>query len=411
VALWVIGFFVWVVTIIVSKKSQRENLDQLFTRKEIEQKSAKTRKLIQFIAKQDPSFSKNEIEQITRTTFLKLQECWQSRQYDDMKQFLMPDLFADHLRQIDGMRRNHEINIIAGLRIDSIDLVNVRYPLTRHEREFTALITATAQDYYVDDRTQQRLRGDDEPAQFQEFWTFQFHDGAWRLREIEQTAESDILQDENYLEQFTDKAVDQVYAEAAGTEGPAGPWTEGEVLAKEQRIERLLNHLVLTDKLWARNRMLQTARSAFVALMSAWESGSMDAGHQDSLAPELARHLGESLEKNRSAGVILEFRNLAVRRVELVLVRNFADNRNDEFVVRVRAHAQKVLKRGEAVIQQDIDVTPFENYLTFGRLDNEWKLKEIVAPEAGRLLVTLENVDEESSPQMVDWYYQHKRPV
>jgi hypothetical protein len=56
-------------------------------------------------------------------------------------------------------------------------------------------------------------------------------------------------------------------------------------------------------------------------------------------------------------------------------------------------------------------VTAFEEYLTFGRLDNEWKMKEIVAPEAGKDLVVLENVDEGSSPQMIAWYYQHKRPV
>jgi predicted lipid-binding transport protein (Tim44 family) len=323
----------------------------------------------------------------------------------------MPDLFADHLRQIEGMRRNHEINIISDLRIDVVDLVNVRYPLNRSEREFTALITATAQDYYVDDRSSQKLRGDDAPSQFQEFWTFQSRGDAWMLREIEQTAESDILKDDNYFEPFTDKAVDQVYGEAAGPEGPTGPWTEGETLAKEQRIERLLNHLVLTDKLWTRNRMLQTARSTFIAVTGAWESGTIAAGLGEKLFPELARDLTEAIDRNTKAGIALEFRNLAVRKAELVLVKNFADNRNDEFVVRIRAHAQKVMRRGGVAVRQDADVTAFEEYLTFGRLDNEWKLKEIVAPGSGKDLVALENIDEGSSPQMVEWYYQHKRSL
>jgi hypothetical protein len=157
--------------------------------------------------------------------------------------------------------------------------------------------------------------------------------------------------------------------------------------------------------------MLQTARSTFINLMSAWESGTVVAGLDEKLFPELARHLSEAIAQNGKAGVTLEFRNLAVRRAELVLVKNFSDNRNDEFVVRLRAHAQKVLKRGGAIVRQDADVTAFEEYLTFGRLDNEWKLKEIVAPEAGRELVELENVDEGSTPQLIAWYYQHKRPV
>jgi predicted lipid-binding transport protein (Tim44 family) len=393
------------------RQSRTRNLDQLYARRTIEQKSAGTAKLVRFIAQQDPAFTEGVLAETADTAFRKLQQCWQAREYGPMQPLMMPDLFADHLRQIEGMKRNHEINIIAGLRIDAVDLVNVRYPLNKNEREFTALLTATAQDYYIDDRTQEHLRGDGAPAQFQEFWTFQFADGVWLLREIEQTAESDILKDENYFEPFTDKAVDQVYGDAAGAEGPAGPWAEGKVLEKEQRIERLLAHLVLTDRLWERNRMLQTARSAFVALMGAWESGAMDAGLRGRLAPELAEHLGASLEKNRKAGVGLEFRNLAVRRAELVLVKNFSDNRNDEFVVRVRAHAQKVMKRGGTAVRQDDDVTAFEEYLTFGRMDNAWKLKEIVAPGSGRDLAAVQNVDEGSSPQMIEWFYQHKRPV
>jgi len=70
------------------------------------------------------------------------------------------------------MERNHEIKQDRRLTVDAVDLVNVRYTLNKDDREFTALITATTTDYYVDDRTNERLRGDQSPAQFQEFWTF-----------------------------------------------------------------------------------------------------------------------------------------------------------------------------------------------------------------------------------------------
>lgn len=393
------------------KLPRGENLDQLYSRGDIEKKSVKTLKLLQFLTQQDPSVNPEALDKRVREVFSLLQKCWQARDYGAMKPLLMPDLYADHLRQIDSMQRNHEINIIEGLHIDAVDLVNVRYSLNRIEREFTALITATAQDYYIDDRTKEKRRGDNAPAQFQEFWTFHFHDGAWLLREIEQAAESEILKDENYFEQFTDKAVDQVYGETASAEGPAGPWTEGESLAKQQRIERLLAHLALTDKLWTRDRMLQTARSVFIAVTGNWESGIFEEGLRERLYPELAQHLASTIEKNTKAGITMEFRNLAVRKVELVLVKNFADNRNDEFVVRVRAHAQKALKEHGMVVRQDTDVMAFEEYLTFGRLDNDWKLKEIIATAEGKELRSVENVDENSSPRMLEWYYQHKRPT
>jgi hypothetical protein len=397
--------------IVVYRRARTENLDQLFSRGDIEKKSAKTEKLLQFISQQDPALSPDGLLKTAESAFRKLQQCWQAREYEPMKPLLMPDLYADHLGQIRGMVRNHEINMIEGLTVDTIDLVNVRYTLTKEDREFTALITATATDYYVDDRTNERLRGDRSPAQFQEFWTFQYHQDRWLLREIEQTAESDILNDDNFFEQFTDKGMEQVEGPAAGKEGPEGPWLEGAVMTKERRVERMLNFLVKTDGIWDRRKMLLLARSAFLSVTGAWEAGDPAAVPTDDLFPELARHLQATIAKNREKAVTLEFRNLAVRKVELVLVRNFADSSRDEYVARVRAHAQKIMKSAGSVVQQDEDVTAFEQYLTFGRLDGRWKLKEVVLPHEAEGVVEQENVDQEATKQQIEWYYQHKRAV
>ena len=62
-------------------------------------------------------------------------------------------------------------------------------------------------------------------------------------------------------------------------------------------------------------------------------------------------------------------------------------------------------------VRQDEDVVPFEQYLTLGRLDNRWKLKEILSAEAGQAAVQEENLDQDSSPEQVQWYYQHTRAV
>ena len=155
--------------------------------------------------------------------------------------------------------------------------------------------------------------------------------------------------------------------------------------------------------------MLETSRQAFLGLMAARESGRPTAIPAADLFPDVAAHLQAELADNAREGVTLEFRNLCVRKVELILVRNFADNAQDEFVVRVRAHAQKVMRQKGAVIQQDEDVTAFDQYLALGRLDGRWKLKEILAPAAGAASVGEENLDQDSSPQQVQWYYQHTR--
>jgi predicted lipid-binding transport protein (Tim44 family) len=400
-----------IVVVLIVRKAKRENLDQLFSRTDIEKKSVKTEKLLAFISQQDASFTPDVLKRTTEATFRKLQQCWQAREYEPMKPLLMPDLYADHLGQIRGMVRNHEVNVIAELKVDAIDLVNVRYTLKKEDREFTALITAAATDYYIDDRTNERLRGDSSPAPFQEFWTFLYYQDKWLLREIEQAAESDILKDDNLFEQFTDKGVEQVEGAAARKEGPEGPWLEGAVMTKERRVERLLNFLVRTDSIWDRRKMMLTSRSVFLSATGAWETGDPAAIPVADMFPELAKDLHDAIKKNQDKGVTLEFRNLSVRKVELVLVRNFADNSQDEYMARIRAHAQKIMKVAGNVVQQDNDVTPFEQFLTFGRLDGRWKLKEVVLPHEAEGVVEQENVDQEATKKQLEWYYQHKRAM
>jgi predicted lipid-binding transport protein (Tim44 family) len=407
-----IGLFVVIVLIAKvaqNKKAADEDLDYVNSRFDIERKAGKTRKLLEFLARVDQTMAPDKLEAQAKSTFVELQKCWQARNYEPMKPLLMPDLYAEHCSQLSGMIANHEIDMISNLNVEHVDIVNVRYPQKENDREFTALITATARDYYVDDRTQEFLRGDEAPARFQEFWTFHRQDGAWLLREIDQSRESDALKEENFFEQFTDAGLNQVYDETAGKEGPAGPWLEKETLDKATRIERLLNFLVQTDKLWNRQAMLERARQVFLDVTLAREKGDPAAVPTAELFPDVATNLQGELVRLGGQGTQLEFRNLCVRKAELILVRNFSDNSKDEFTVRISAHAQRAVRRNNLLISQDADVTPFVEFWTFGRLDNEWKLKEVLPPARGGELVATENVDEGSSPEQLQWYYKQTR--
>ncbi|HXI83767.1 MAG TPA: TIM44-like domain-containing protein [Verrucomicrobiae bacterium] len=406
----VVGVFVVIVIIQhASQGREDEDLDYVYSPSAVAQKAAKTSKLLEFIAKVDSNFKEDALQQRATEVFVKLQECWQAREYGPMQPLLMPDLYTAHCAQLQGLCRHHEINLIEGLQVQRVDIVNVRYTHEENQREFTVLITARARDYYVDDRDNHVLRGDDEPAQFQEFWTFQRQDGAWLLREIEQTRESDKLKEENVFEQFTDKGVAQVYGKTAGQEGPAGPWLEKPVETKATRIERLLNFLVQTDKLWDRQTMLERARQVFTDVMLAREAGDPTSVKDDELFPAVAVDLRQQIAKQRTAGLGIEYRNLCVRKAELILVRNFADNSRDEYTVRISAHAQKIIKRGGISVSQDEYVTPFMEYWTFGRLDGQWKLKEVVPPARGEEAVREENLDEDSGVAQLQWYYQQTR--
>jgi len=407
----VIVFFIIMVLAGNGRQQQDENLDFCYSSGEVARKSDKTRKLLAFLARQDELFKPEFLEQKVQTVFLKLQQCWQARNYDPMQPLLMPDLYNQHLQQIGGMIRNHEINRMEDIRVDRIDLVNVRYTHKDYQREFTALITATIKDYYVDDRNGNFIRGDDSAAQFQEFWTFQLQNGKWLLREIEQTRESDALKDENFMEAFTDVQLEQIYGEAVDKTGPAGPWLAETTATKALKIERMLNFLYETDKLWNRRQMLERARQVFTDVYMAYETGRLSASLADQLFPALAQEITEEINNTKAKGWTVEYRNFCVRKVELLLVRNFNDNTKDEYFTRISAHAQTAINQNGKLLRQDTDVRPFEEYWTFGRLDSQWKLKEILPPAGGQSILQQENLDEESSPDQVQWYYTKKRTV
>lgn len=403
------GFVVGLILFIRRKSRKSENLDYVYSPEAVVKKSTKTEKLLEFLSKQDPSLSPKELRTLSESTFCKLQECWNKRDYGPMKPLLMHDLFLQHTSQLQGLVRNHEINRIDNLKVERVDLVNVRYTEKPAQREFTTLITASARDYYIDDRNDKFLRGDKSPAQFQEFWTFHRSGNNWLLREIEQAGESDILKDENYAEMLTDETINGIYGETAAKEGAAGPWLEKGTEEKATRIDRLLNFLVQTDKIWDRTQMLESARQVFLKVFLAQESGDTAQVPEIDLFKDVAQSLRTQIGQWRMDGISVEYRNICVRKVEFILVRNFADPAKDEFIVRISAHAQKIMRKGQQVLTEQRDVTPFEEYWTFGRLDNAWKLKEVLPTSRGEKMITEENVDEDSSRGQLQWYYRKTR--
>jgi predicted lipid-binding transport protein (Tim44 family) len=388
--------------------AKAENLDFVYSRRQIDRKAKKTEKLLQFVAAQDATMDPAELKKMVEATFRKLQECWQARQYVPMQPLMMPALYTQHNLQIQGMIRDHEIDHIEDLKVERIDLVNVRYTEKVDQREFTALISASAKDYYTDDRTGKFIRGDRSPARFQEFWTFQRFQDRWVVRDIEQSGESDTLKEENFVEMLTDENIQNLYAETA-KEGTDAAWLSKEEAKKATRIERLLNFLAQTDKLWNRRLMLERARQIFMSVYLAREAGDPQQIPAGDIFPDVAQSLKEQMQQWETEGLRIEYRNLCVRKAELIHVRNYDDRSRDEYTVRIDAHAQQVVRKGDHTEREQPYVTPFEEFWTFGRLDDQWKLKEVVSASQAKQMISTENIDEDSSAGQLDWYYRQTR--
>jgi hypothetical protein len=171
----------------------------------------------------------------------------------------------------------------------------------------------------------------------------------------------------------------------------------------------MLNFLVQTDKIWNRQLMIQRARDVFTKVVLARESGKAADTPVADLSPEIAESLRVEIENRQRQGIRLEFRNLCVRKVELILVQNYVDNTKDQYIARISAHAQKIVKQNGQTVSAEEYVSPFEVYCVFGRIDKEWKLKEILPPSRGKSFLAQENLDEDSTPEQVQWYYTHTR--
>jgi len=388
-----------------------ENLDYCYPSYQIDRKAERTAKLLNYLKGIDKQWEPELLKNTARDTFLKLQECWEKREYSPMQPLLMPNLYAQHLEQIDSMIRNHEINKLESLQIRRIDIVHLRHYVKKEQQEFTALIEASVRDYYVDDRTGEFLRGDSEPATFQEFWVFQRKGDRWLLREIDQTRESDALKEENFVEELTPMQLENIYGEPVGAvKGEKAPWLEDRVGWKADRVHRLLNFLSSVDKSWDEDYMKESARKIFVAVLSGFEELSIEEA-KPLLMPDTVSYYEQQIEEMKKEGRGVEYRNLCVRKVDIVLVKNFADSNKDEFTARISAHAQRIEKKDGRVVKRDGYVTPFEEYWTFQKQNGEWKLREVEPPARTRSIIEEENIDEESSKEQLQWYYTQERAV
>lgn len=392
------------------RNRKSEDLDYINSRPNIQRKAAKTVKLLDFLAKQDDRMLPQALKDRTREVFVKLQQCWQSRDYAPMKDLMMPDLYNQHVQQINGLIRNHEINKIVDLRIESIDIVNVRYTDKENQREFTALITACAEDYYIDDRNNKYLRGNTTSSRFQEFWTFELEPTGWLLRDIEQSRESDYLKEENFVEMFTDLQIKKIYGDEVDNLGASGPWLPKAVADKESKVDRMLNFLVSSNKMWDRQTMVLRARSIFTQVHMSFEAGQLNPDVEANLYPDIAIEMKATLNTWKTNGNTIEYRNFCIRKIEIVLVNSYDDKSRDSFIARISAHAQVIHLKNGKVISQDSDVSPFVEFWEFGNLDNQWKLKD-AKPASDADIINAENIEESTSPNLVKWYYTKKRAI
>ncbi len=251
------------------------------------------------------------------------------------------------------------------------------------------------------------------------------------------------------------------------------PAPRGKIDEKAERAHRLLNYLHMLWKEWDERKLVQLTRSYFTQLQTAWQD--RDYREVEGLMmPDIYTEHTEELEQMIKQKERNELRNLGIEDVKIIIIRNHADKKKNEFVAWISAHAQDVILRDnsvpdwyaaahgiektpqgkikavgsgkagnivagrisitvnkktvvqeefeqgdensfgeEKVIRGDDDVYPFEEYWTFlwDAKESKWKIKEITQIRQGSKILSDDNFDELSTPEQMKWYYEHERAV
>jgi predicted lipid-binding transport protein (Tim44 family) len=388
-------------------------------------KSQKTSALLSLLSKFDTIWDEEKMKAIATNSFYKMEECWQKRDYAEMTPLMMPSLLKQHTAQLESMKQSHEINKLDELKLIDLEIILVKNKNDKLKDEFTVWLKAQAKDTIIDDRTGKKIRGDTAAGVFEEFWTYQRQNKDWKVRQIDQPEEAmDFISEDNYDENATDMMKQQIYSKAgkaANKNLSVSSVREqvqdsfspdlGNIKSKTDKISRLLNFLSETDKIWSEQQMREQIRECFILVYSAIEQRKIHLVRE-----QLTLRLGDEIENKISAlkknGQIVQKRNLAIRNMEIVLVRNYNDKTKDEFIAWVSGQAQTVIvdEKSGKLTNVDPYVKDFEEYFTFKRNDQRWLLDSIEEASKNNYLKE-QNIDEGTSKGMMDWYYSKNRTV
>lgn len=134
------------------------------------------------MARIEPQWSEANLLKISKEKFLLLQAAWGQQDLGLIKAHLHQSLYPLWETQIKDQQSRGEKNIMAGLSIKSLRIVDVQNYRDDERDEFTVAFDASADD--------QTIRGGNvissNQSSFREFWTFEWEKSEWTLKEVTQ---------------------------------------------------------------------------------------------------------------------------------------------------------------------------------------------------------------------------------
>lgn len=382
-------------------------------------KAEATLDILKSLGRADPAFNPDQLEGFVRSVFTRVQIAWQARDYRTLSDVMMPHLHAGHSAKVASMKERGEINMMEDLTILHVDFVNVRCPREKEGRAFTSLITASARDYTINERTNYgrggglvpasnlELRsGSHEPTVFQEFWTFNQWNGNWALARIDQLGELDFLNAPNLPDSPQGAGIfPQAAAGDADQPAPAFGNAAAGAAPYYQPAPPLPAAAARDGRCWDRQKMETAATLAFESVYWAWGKNDSSLLKAEFVSAEALARLKRLMEARKSEGLSFSFESLFARRAEIVLTSPAAKSklRLDEFTARITATAVRSMLRNGKPLHRDAAPEPFTEYWVFGRQKDDWKMRDILPRMEQESADTTQ--DGAPTPVQIEWYW------
>ncbi len=134
--------------------------------------------------KTEPKWAEEKLLEKAKQRFFELQQAWGKQDLLTMKKLLHPMLYPSWHAQIKLQISQYKKNIMLGLVIRKIRIMDACDDIDHEGDFFTVCI-----DAWADDQTLNHgVIMDSKESDFREFWTFKWHENDWVLLEIYQSA-------------------------------------------------------------------------------------------------------------------------------------------------------------------------------------------------------------------------------
>jgi len=139
----------------------------------------------------DPVWQGDELKKKVTEIFMRFQEDWSNFRVESMKEYLEEEYYKKIVIELNILKNEGRQNLMQDTKISRIIFMEAEDKTDNSQDNFTAEITASADDVLLDAENNRKFFEDNET--FTEYWNFKRRGDAWLLNSINQETEEGTL--------------------------------------------------------------------------------------------------------------------------------------------------------------------------------------------------------------------------